>query len=303
MMMTESPILSICIPTYNRAEYLARTLDSIIAQPRFQSTGDVEVIISDNCSTDDTQNVVNKYIEQYGNKIRYFRNNENIYDKNLELAMARGQGVFLKAHNDTLIVRDGTLDKMCSFIEKYIKTKHIIFFLNKANSNTVHEFNNANDFISHISIYSTWIGGFGLWKSDFDKINGFSRFAKQKLPQTDVLFSLMEIKNYFAVMDDILFDVQSVPNKGGYNIAEVFGNNYMILLRRILGKKIISPRVFNQQMRKILRHINRFYFDVKHEYAFMRGDYWHHMHDWHFKPYFYISIIKIYLKLIFAGNK
>ena len=146
------PILSICIPTYNRAEYLARTLDSIIAQPRFQSTGDVEVIISDNCSTDDTQNVVNKYIEQYGNKIRYFRNNENIYDKNLELAMARGQGVFLKAHNDTLIVRDGTLDKMCSFIEKYIKTKHIIFFLNKANSNTVHEFNNANDFISHISI-------------------------------------------------------------------------------------------------------------------------------------------------------
>ena len=101
-----------------------------------------------------------------------------------------------------------------------------------------------------------------------------------------------------AVMNDALFIVQSVTNKGGYNIAEVFGNNYVILLRRIRDKKIISPRVFKHEMKKMLKHINHFYFDIKHQFAFTRGDYWHHMHDWHFKPYFYVYLIKTYFKYI-----
>jgi len=51
--------LSICIPTYNRAEYLPELLDSILAQ-----TGhgcEVEVAISDNASTDDTSAVAERY--------------------------------------------------------------------------------------------------------------------------------------------------------------------------------------------------------------------------------------------------
>lgn len=298
------PILSICIPTYNRAEYLRKTLDSIVSQPRFQNTDDVEIVISDNCSPDNTPDIVMDYVQKYGGKIRYFRNDTNVFDKNLELSMSRGRGLFIKSHNDTLLLHDGALDIMCDFLQQNAKEKPIIFFLNHSHHNGISIFNNADDFISHISIYSTWIGGFGLWKSDFDKIKNFSRFARQRLPQTDVMFGLMEQKNNFAVMNDALFIVQSVINKGGYNIAEVFGNNYMILLRRILDKKIISPRVFNQQMKRMLKHINRFYFDIKNEYSFTRGDYWHHMHDWHFKPYFYTSLISVGLKkLTFAFHK
>ena len=185
---------------------------------------------------------------------------------------------------------------MCDFINEHIKSKPMMFFLNQSDQESVSEFDNADDFISHISIYSTWIGGFGLWKSDFDKIKNFSRFAPQRLPQTDVMFQLMEQRNTFGVIDDKLFIGQSVINKGGYNIAEVFGNNYMILLRRIRDKKIISPRVFYKEMKRMLKHINYFYFDIKHEFAFTRGDYWQHMHDWHFKPYFYTSLFRYALK-------
>jgi glycosyltransferase involved in cell wall biosynthesis len=50
MAATMTPKLSICIPTYNRSKYLGELLDSIIEQ----NISNIEVIISDDCSPDDT---------------------------------------------------------------------------------------------------------------------------------------------------------------------------------------------------------------------------------------------------------
>ena len=62
------PRLSICIATYNRAEYIGETLDSIIPQ----LTDEVEIVIADGASTDGTSTVVNGYIEAC-KQIRYIR--------------------------------------------------------------------------------------------------------------------------------------------------------------------------------------------------------------------------------------
>jgi hypothetical protein len=51
-----SPILSICIPTYNRAPLLARLLSNIFQQ--IPDDGTVEVVVSDNCSDDSTKAVL-----------------------------------------------------------------------------------------------------------------------------------------------------------------------------------------------------------------------------------------------------
>ena len=53
------PRLSICIATYNRAQYIGETLESIIPQ----LTDDVEIVIVDGASTDDTRSVVKRYAE------------------------------------------------------------------------------------------------------------------------------------------------------------------------------------------------------------------------------------------------
>ena len=68
------PRLSICIPTHNRAKYISIALDSIIAHAQ---DSDVEIVIIDNASTDDTENVVNAYL-QHCPSIRYYRNELNI---------------------------------------------------------------------------------------------------------------------------------------------------------------------------------------------------------------------------------
>jgi abequosyltransferase len=78
--------LSICIPTYNRANYLVQALDSILKQ----SPSDIEIIISDNASTDDTELIISDYLLKY-KQIKYFRHANNVgadqnYLKVIELA-------------------------------------------------------------------------------------------------------------------------------------------------------------------------------------------------------------------------
>ena len=64
-MKKKQPILSICIPTYNRAEVLRDTLEHYTSCEEFND--EVELIISDNASTDATKSLCTEYAEQYKN--------------------------------------------------------------------------------------------------------------------------------------------------------------------------------------------------------------------------------------------
>lgn len=70
--MTSNIKLSICIPTYNRADCLKEALDSLI----HQSTNEVEIVISDNASKDNTEEIVNSYRSYFPN-LTYYRAEKN----------------------------------------------------------------------------------------------------------------------------------------------------------------------------------------------------------------------------------
>ena len=64
------PRFTIGIPTYNRAAFLRRAIDCALSQ----TWPDVEVIVSDNASTDETPEIV----RSYGDRVRYHRNETNL---------------------------------------------------------------------------------------------------------------------------------------------------------------------------------------------------------------------------------
>jgi len=66
--------LSICIPTYNRDKYLQSNLISIFNQ--IDENDSVEIIVSNNCSSDNTSGVVEEFLSKPN--FRYFEQNENI---------------------------------------------------------------------------------------------------------------------------------------------------------------------------------------------------------------------------------
>jgi glycosyltransferase involved in cell wall biosynthesis len=98
-------LISVCIPHYNRSKYLLAVLESI----RVQDYPDVEVVISDDCSTDDSQEVIPKYIAAVQGtthvRFNYIRQPKNLgYDGNLRAALgaARGEYLFVLGNDDCL---------------------------------------------------------------------------------------------------------------------------------------------------------------------------------------------------------
>ncbi|MDP1643937.1 MAG: glycosyltransferase family 2 protein [Thiobacillus sp.] len=71
--MSTSPLVSVCVPTYNGAQYLRVCLDSILSQ----TLTDFEVLIVDDCSTDETLVIATEYAQR-DKRIRFVKNERNL---------------------------------------------------------------------------------------------------------------------------------------------------------------------------------------------------------------------------------
>lgn len=94
------PLLSICIPTFNRAQYLEECLSSINIDG---NTGDVEVVVSDNASTDDTVEVLKAFEGKL--PLRWMVQQENIgAERNFHslIHFAKGRYCWLLGSDDCL---------------------------------------------------------------------------------------------------------------------------------------------------------------------------------------------------------
>ena len=98
--------LSICIPTYNRAELLTQTLENIIAQAADEP---VEIVVSDNASPDRTEEIVRGFQIRFP-RLTYFRQPENRgADRNYLNAVALGRGEYCWLFGDDDLMMDGAI--------------------------------------------------------------------------------------------------------------------------------------------------------------------------------------------------
>ncbi len=122
------PLLSICIPTYNRASFLQECLESIVTQYKNPDVFEqVEIVISDNASDDDTTNVVENFQKQFSN-ISYYRNDTNVgFDKNILNVVEKSTGtyIFTLWDDDALFP-----DTLAYIIKELTDTTCSYFFLN-----------------------------------------------------------------------------------------------------------------------------------------------------------------------------
>jgi glycosyltransferase involved in cell wall biosynthesis len=105
--VADSIVLTIAIPTYNGARTIARTVASILPELR----PGVEVLISDNASTDGTATIAEEFAGKHP-AIRYFRNKTNVgFDRNVDLCLERAAGAFVWIlSDDDIICRQGAVD-------------------------------------------------------------------------------------------------------------------------------------------------------------------------------------------------
>jgi glycosyltransferase involved in cell wall biosynthesis len=90
------PSVSVVLVTYNRGRLLARTLDTILAQ----TFRDFELIVCDDCSPDDTPEVVRRY-QRLDSRIVYRRNERNLrMPENMNQGIRQARGEYIANLHD-----------------------------------------------------------------------------------------------------------------------------------------------------------------------------------------------------------
>ena len=114
--MDRNPLVSIVITSYNRAHFIEKTIQSALAQ----DYPNVEVIISDNCSTDGTEKVVKRFLTD--SRIHYYKNEINIgMIPNFKLATEeRAQGKYIiYVSSDDYFINNNFISEALGIINKY----------------------------------------------------------------------------------------------------------------------------------------------------------------------------------------
>jgi glycosyltransferase involved in cell wall biosynthesis len=98
MMSNQNPRVSLGMPVYNGENFIKEAIDSLLAQ----TFKDFELIISDNASTDRTEEICREYAAK-DRRIRYYRNEQNLgaaQNHNCVFELSRGEYFKWAAHDD-----------------------------------------------------------------------------------------------------------------------------------------------------------------------------------------------------------
>lgn len=119
--MINNPKISVCIPTYNREEYISQCIESVILQD-YQN---IEIIISDNYSTDKTADIIKGFLSD--RRIRFYQNDSNLgMYRNTEIAMNYSTGDYIAFLSSDDYWNDKTY--LSQAVDKINNLKDIVVF-------------------------------------------------------------------------------------------------------------------------------------------------------------------------------
>ncbi len=268
------PLISICIPTYNRAEILQKSLESYVNNEHFCS--EFEIVISDNASTDNTQYIGELYAAKYNN-IKYFRNVENIRDKNFSLSLDRATGEYLKLMKDNVIIVGNGLKYLIDTVKSYQTTRKSLFFTNGFLYNSCktdcYECHNFEEFIVHSSFRVTAITFFGCWREQWNKVIGRDKYSRLQLAQDDWVYQIITQSPNSLLYTKKYFSTDEVGIRKGYNWFEVHVDNYYKIMQPYIERGLISEKSLKREKETYLKGLK---LPILHKYM------WKVLSTWEF---------------------
>ena len=154
--MRNKPLLSICIPTYNREKELKKSIQSIIKEDIF-NTNVIELVISDNNSSDWTEKLC-KTFSNYSN-IKYNKNTKNLwFDKNISTLIKLAKWNFLWFLSADEYIKKWALDFIINIIKNNIDIDIAYIWVDKINNtNKLIYLKNWNTLIKEYWISWLWL--------------------------------------------------------------------------------------------------------------------------------------------------
>lgn len=245
------PLLTIAIPTYNRAEYLdvcLRRIGEEIDDLSEDQRKLVNVYVSNNGSSDNTSDVICKYQRGILPRFEVVNNIENIGpDRNIMQCYSSAKTPYVWVFGDDDVILSGGLQKILDILAK--KNDIDILYVNgysysnsyldeplkgRGNSGNV-EYVDPLDFVKRTHIMLTFITALivrsGVCLNPFDELVDGSN-----LSQMSWVLALIRDGKKFVILEDRIYAAK-IANSGGYGAVKVFGSNLCHIASVILVKQ------------------------------------------------------------------
>lgn len=251
------PKLSICIPTYNRAHYIDILLSSIVQQIQPYSHL-IELIVMDNCSTDTTRSVVEKYIKELPTLI-YIKNDINLGpDRNVVNSFFMANGEYVWIIGDDEILRNCTFSYVFPYLDSDYAIIHVasesyltsIPSLEAIDKINVIDFLDKQKFVEQTNIMFSFTSGNILNKKLYlsnnnttDIYKKFDSSSYDFMVYMFITYAILNDNNKFLYIKNKLV-VSKSDNSGSYKLFKVWGENH---------SNVINEVIHNQRIRQIIK--------------------------------------------------
>jgi len=299
-------LLSICIPTYNRSEILNGNLSRIHNQIKGKNLP-IEIIVSDNCSADNTADIVQAHISE-GMPINYIRNNENLgMDGNFAQCYRRASGKYILVLGDDDYLRKGKLEKLLDYLSK---GEYGLVHLKVASNSTedIQVFDSSEEFLKNISFWITYITS-NIVNSKYVIGHDFEKYFGTYLTIVPLYLTSATSKDKNLLIYDRIFeDGKDSKTNGGYNFFEVFVTNYLSIWKQYARKNKITNILYSYIKYDIFKKyvVDRviILLILKQKGNFKTKSGWKIlMYNYGYCPYFYSSLIHLLCKIFFTRIK
>jgi glycosyltransferase involved in cell wall biosynthesis len=190
------PLVSIILPTYNGIKWIEKAIKSVLSQ----SFSDFELIIIDDGSTDNTENIVLKFANQ-DERIRYLKNEHNLgVQRTRNIAIEKVQGEYIaEIDQDDEWIDQDKLKKQVEFLE------------------------NNKDYV---------LVGTGVIIVDDKGVE----IARYLMPETDLDIRRKILRANCFIHSSVLYRTNLVKDIGGYTIEKMSEDHDLWLRLGRLGK-------------------------------------------------------------------
>jgi GT2 family glycosyltransferase len=202
----KNPKISICIPTYNRLNYLRLAINSCLNQ----SFQDFEIIITDNSDDDESR----CYISQLNDKkIRYFKNESNLgFTRNFNMAITKARGEYIKVLMDDDLMDPAALSTMAKILDDYPTVGVVMSPMNVINQKGEKDYYRAYLIKKVHCLYR------------YQKFNGL-------IPRARILLDFLTKKYPCCVPSALLYRRECFKTLGGLDLSMKFATDVEICMR------------------------------------------------------------------------
>lgn len=257
--ISEQSLLTIAIPTYNRASYLqlclqhiSSELDRLNAPMRHL----VKLYISVNASTDHTAEVITTFLRNYADTCEVVTNSENIGgERNVAQCYTAANTPYVWVLGDDDVLLAGGLAKVLDVLRQYdldilrVGCKPYIDspnenkkkLLGRSHKTGLQLFSDAKAFTRLIHVNLTFISGL-IVRTGYDCPASKSIVKDSNLPQMSWVSTLLCNGHSFAILNDVVIAAKT-DNSGGFSLIQVFGINLQKISKILFKEKPALIRI------------------------------------------------------------